>query len=93
MNLMELLDLRNGMISKMRYKSKAGRVLNLFYLDQTSVSPLPIARQKVSTCLKVFCNETATAAALETHLQLDYDAVSGTANFIKFLFGCEKYSM
>ena len=65
----------------MLYKVEAGGILKLSHLDQTSLSPSPIERQKVSTCLKVFCE--GTAAALKTLPQLDHNAFSGTANLIK----------
>ena len=65
----------------MLYKAEAGGVLKLSHLNQTSVSPSPIERQKMSTCLKIFCDETA--AALETRPQLDHDAVSDFLNFIQ----------
>ena len=72
----------------MLYNAEAGGVLMLSHLDQTSVLPSSIERQKVSTCLKVFCDETA--AALQTHPQFDDDAFSGTDNVTKIFVGLWK---
>ena len=55
-------------------------LIKLFRLSDTSVCPKPIERQKVSTCLQVFCDRTVSA--LRTHPLLNNLDVSDTADFI-----------
>ena len=50
-------------------------------LTEISVDPKPIERQKVSTVLKVFCDETYSA--LKVHLSMEN--VEGTLDFL-YLF-------
>ena len=51
-------------------------------LNEVSVKPKPIERQKVSTCLRVFCEETS--AALRTHPGLEGNTgAQDTAKFIE----------
>jgi len=40
-------------------------LIKLSYLTPKSISPTPIERQKVSACLKIFCD--ITVAALRSH--------------------------
>lgn len=49
-------------------------------LNKVAVEPKPIERQNVSTCLRVFCDETS--AALRVHPEMDAEEVEGTALFI-----------
>ena len=50
-------------------------------LNETAVYPMPIERQRVSTWLNVFCDETVVA--LKTHPELLDKNNSGTNDFIK----------
>ena len=50
-------------------------------LDSVSVSPKPIERQSVQTCLKVFCDRTV--AALKTHPKMTKKNVKGTVLFVE----------
>ena len=51
-------------------------------LTEVAVKPKPIERQKVDTCLRVFCDETV--AALTTHPSLSADEeVQDTAKFVR----------
>ena len=52
--------------SKVRLNDSGTRGFSL--LNGVAVRPKPIERQKVSTCLKVFCDETYTA--LRSHPSL-----------------------
>ena len=56
-------------------------VRGLSKLTDVAVRPKPVERQKVSTCLQVFCDETCSA--LRTHPKLDKAEVQGTALFIQ----------
>lgn len=42
--------------------------VKLSKLDEVSVKPNPIERQIVSTCLKIFCDETITAMKVHTKI-------------------------
>ena len=50
-------------------------------LNEISVNPKPVERQKVATCLRVFSEETI--AALRTHSEMKSDEVEGTAVFLE----------
>ena len=50
-------------------------------LSEAAVYPKPIERQRVSTCLQVFCEETATA--LELYGRRHCIDVTGTVAFIR----------
>ena len=50
-------------------------------LSEAAVYPKPIERQRVSTCLQVFCEETATA--LELHGRQHCIDATGTVTFIR----------
>ena len=52
-------------------------------MNEVSVFPKPIERQKVSTCLKVFCEKTI--AALKSHPELNPNEVNGTVKFIEVI--------
>ena len=66
--------------TKTRLNNKGTRGLSL--LNSVAVRPKPIERQKVSTCLKVFSDETYTA--LNTHPSLsNREDVKETAAFIR----------
>ena len=47
------------------YSLEKGSFVKLSKLNDVAISPKPIERQRVSTCLRFFCDETI--AALETH--------------------------
>ena len=57
------------------------KLVKLSKLSDISVAPRPIERQKVSTCLEVFCDETISA--LKTHPDLLSRDVAGTTKFIQ----------
>ena len=64
------------------FQSEVCAVLKMSKLSQTVVSPKPIERQRVSTCLQVFfCEETATALELNGGQHCIY--VTGTVKFIR----------
>ena len=65
----------------MLYELEKNSLVTLSRLNETAVHPKPIERQRVPTCLRVFCEETI--AALETHEGIDKDAVKGTVTFLK----------
>ena len=48
-----------------------------------TASPKPIERQSVSICLRIFCDKTI--AALESQPKINYEAASGTVNFLKIV--------
>ena len=48
-------------------------------LNKVAVQPKPIERQNVSTCLRVFCDETI--AALRVHPGLNSEEVEGMVPF------------
>ena len=64
------------------YSLEKGSSVKLSKLNDVAISPKPIERQRVSTCLRVFCDETI--AALETHPGINKDSAMGTINFLKF---------
>ena len=49
-------------------------------LTYVAANPKPIKRQKVDTCLRVFCEETINA--LKLHPGMQNDNVDGTVLFI-----------
>ncbi|XP_066911172.1 uncharacterized protein [Clytia hemisphaerica] len=55
-------------------------VRGLSKLTEVAVRPKPVERQRVSTCLRVFCEETL--AALKVHPQMQNMNVTGTVKFI-----------
>ena len=57
--------------------------MKLSKLTEVAVSPKPIERQSVQTCLRVLCEDTILA--LEIHPVIDNTAVLGTTNFIKLV--------
>ena len=62
-------------------KMEEGPLVKMSRLNYTAVNPKPIERQKVDTCLRVFCDETIQALK---EVDLGEDA-SGTINmFVKF---------
>ena len=50
------------------FKVEELKLVKMSKLTETAVYPKPIERQRVSTCLCVFCDETVVA--LETHPEL-----------------------
>ena len=63
------------------FKLENSTLFKLSELDHVSVYPRPIERQKVSTCLKVFCEKTYKALLI--HPSLCNSEVNDTAIFIK----------
>ena len=63
------------------FQSEVGTVLKMSRLSETAVYPKPIERQSVSTCLQVFCEETATA--LELYRRLHCIDITVTVKFIR----------
>ena len=53
-------------------------------LDEVSVYPKPIERQKVSTCLKIFCEETRSALLLHPEMA-NVEGKEDTASFINMV--------
>ena len=65
------------------YRLERDELTKLSSLNEVSVFPKPIERQKVSTCLKVFCEKTI--AALKSHAELNPNEVNGTVKFIEVI--------
>ena len=65
---------------KMLHDIEKEQLVKLSKLTDLAVTPKPIERQKVSTCLKVFCDETVSA--LETHPGITTENVRGTISFL-----------
>ena len=64
------------------YKLESASLLKLSKLNEVAISPKPIERQKVSICLRIFCEETHTA--LITHPGMEgEEGREDTAGFIK----------
>ena len=53
-------------------------------MDEVSVYPKPIERQKVSTCLKIFCEETRSALLLHPEMA-NVEGKEDTASFINMV--------
>ena len=68
----------NDLVALQKIESKS--LIKLSRLNEVAVTPKPIERQNVVTCLRVFCDNTT--AALESHPEIDHQAVTGTSNFI-----------
>ena len=68
---------------KLLHEAESNSLIKLSKLNAVAVAPKPIERQKVSTCLRVFCDETI--AALESHPKLDGVNVHGTLEFIRII--------
>ena len=65
-------------------EKESGGLLKLSKLDEVAVFPKPIERQKVSTCLKVFCDETITG--LLTHPAMEgVEGKEDTAEFLRMV--------
>ena len=65
------------------YSLEKGCLVKLSKLNDVAISPKPIERQRVSTCLRVFSDETI--AALETHPGISKDSAMRTINFLKLI--------
>ena len=72
----DLLDLY-----KLEQDEEHSKLLKMSKLKEVSVYPKPIERQRVSTCLNIFCDETI--AALENHPKLQNADNGGTVLFLK----------
>jgi hypothetical protein len=65
----------------MLYELEKNSLTTLSRLNHVAVHPKPVERQRVSTCLRVFCDETI--AAFNTHEEVDKKAVEGTILFLR----------
>ena len=65
------------------HRSEALSMLKMSKLSEVAVNPRPIERQRVNTCLQVFCEETATA--LDLYGKWFCKDVSGTLKFIRIV--------
>ena len=65
---------------KLLYQSECQNLLHLSKLSRTAVHPKPIEKQKVSTSLQIFCDETV--AALDTFSNLHSHFAEGTVLFL-----------
>ncbi|XP_065660880.1 uncharacterized protein LOC136084588 [Hydra vulgaris] len=63
------------------HKLESNQMIKMSKLTDVAVFPKPIERQKVSTCLKVFCEETV--CALKCHLELK--DVDDTISFLSII--------
>ena len=59
-------------------------LVKLSKLTNVSVLPRPIERQKVSTCLKIFCDETITDLKTHTCVKEADDTIRFLEIFVKF---------
>lgn len=69
---------------KTLFQVEKDAIIKLSKLNETAIFPKPIERQNVSTCLRVFCDETL--AALKTHPSMENvdDTTVFLSIFIKF---------
>ena len=65
------------------YTLEKNQLIKLSRLTETSINPKPIERQKVSTCLQIFSEETV--AALKTHPKVEQESVKGTIIFLELI--------
>ena len=70
------------------YRLERDELTKLSSLNEVPVFPKPIERQKVSTCLKIFCEKTI--AALTSHPELNPNEVNGTVKFIEVILSFGK---
>ena len=68
---MEKNLLQGGLVLLYEFEKK--NLVTLSRLNETAVNPKPVERQRVPTCLRVFCEETVVA--FETHKKVDKQAV------------------
>ena len=68
---------------KKLYELEQNSLVKLSKLTDVAVSPKPIERQKVETCLRVFCDETISA--METHTGMSGAGAEGTILFLKLV--------
>ena len=61
-------------------KLEDGNLVKMLKLTYVGANLKPIERQKVDTCLKVFCDETVNA--LKFHLGMQVENVDGTVTLI-----------
>ena len=88
--LRELMFYDNGVpkiakwsVLKKLFELERRSLVKLSDLNETSIAPKPIERQKVSTCLRIFSEKTCSA--LLTHPSLDIAEVEDTAAFLKIV--------
>ena len=66
------------------FQAESTSFFKLSKLYEVAVYPKPVERQKVSTCLKIFCDETASA--LRTHPAMkDVEGAAHTAEFLSLM--------
>ena len=70
-------------VLKKLFELERKSLVKLSDLNETSIAPKPIERQKVSTCLRIFSEKTYSA--LLTHPSLDIAEVEDTAAFLKIV--------
>ena len=63
------------------YNLEKENLVSISSLTEVAVYPKPIERQKVSICLKVFCDKTVVA--FKTNSSIDQDNVHGTVTFLE----------
>ena len=66
------------------YRHEQEHLVKLSKLTNVSVFSRPIERQKVSTCLKIFCDETITALKTHTCVKEADDTIRFLEIFVKF---------
>ena len=80
----------NGKVQVARWKDisdlfllESKSLVKLSKLNAIAVSPKPVEQQIVSTCLRVFSDETISA--LETHPNTGQEKIQGTIQFLKII--------
>ena len=63
------------------FELETNDTVKLCKLDEIYVTPKPIERQRVSTCLKTFCDETIVA--IKVHAKIDN--AEGTISFLELV--------
>ena len=71
-----------------RKKLEDGNLVKMSKLTYVAANPKPIERQKVDTCLKVFCDETVDV--LKFHPGVHDENVDGTVTLITKIIGFGK---
>ena len=67
-------------VIKTLYELECNHLVKLSKLNAVAISPSPIERQKVETCLRIFCDQTV--AALKSHPLIDAESCKGMIDFI-----------
>jgi hypothetical protein len=72
--------LLNGNILKKLQSFEQKDLVKMSRLNYVAANPKPVERQKVDTCLRVFCEETINA--LKCHSRMQNENVDGTVIFL-----------